>query len=508
MDLKGLKKAVNKTYNNIPNLRGVQTEIPKLTKLQKLKKAKGFVDIEFFCEEFVSIVSIDKGRHKIQLRDYQREMLRTMDNNNRVVMVTGRQMGKTTTSSMFIIKHILYTKDCVIGIAANKLKIAMKILQEIKEMYKNLPMWIQVPVIEWNKGEIAFANGSRIITSATTADAFRSYTCNVVYCDEIDFVDIDLWSEFTKSILPTVSSSEKAKIIYTSTPNGKRQLYRIYNDAKNGHSNYIPLMYKWDRIEGRDEEWKRNIIADMDTPNKELAFRQEYNCEFVTMSSTFIESSVLERINYSQPIYENDKGFSIYYEPIPGHTYCMGVDVSKGTGGDYSVCVIYDVTNTNKIIEVAVFRSNMISTINFPAIIELLSRYYNNAHTLIENNTYGDGVINQLFYEYEFENMISNDLKKGIGIYTSNKTKQQMLRNFEFYISKGKIEINHYQTLYELTQVVRHDSGAVSAVSGQNDDIFMASIICLYILKLGFINVDHSETINEIKMEAFQTVLV
>ena len=51
-------------------------------------------DIVYFAENYFRIVNLDKGLHVIKLYDVQKEFLRYLVENNKVVCCSGRQQGK------------------------------------------------------------------------------------------------------------------------------------------------------------------------------------------------------------------------------------------------------------------------------------------------------------------------------------------------------------------------------------------------------------------------------
>lgn len=63
---------------------------------------RSMTDIHYFAETFFTIINGDRKRENIQLREYQKRMLKTMADNNRVIFNTSRQIGKCLTPSTSI----------------------------------------------------------------------------------------------------------------------------------------------------------------------------------------------------------------------------------------------------------------------------------------------------------------------------------------------------------------------------------------------------------------------
>ena len=104
------------------------------------------------------------------------------------------------------------------------------------------------------------------------------------------------------------------------------------------------------------------------------------NCKFLGSSSTLIDSDILERTQYKEPITTKWTGlFSIYENPVQGAFYILGVDTSKGTKNNYSVVQVLRIFNEKEIKQVAVYRNNTISPHDFAQICISISNYYNKA---------------------------------------------------------------------------------------------------------------------------------
>ena len=56
-----------------------------------LEIAKCKRDIVYFAEKYYRVISLDKGLHIIKLYDIQKEFLKFLVDNNKVICVSGRQ---------------------------------------------------------------------------------------------------------------------------------------------------------------------------------------------------------------------------------------------------------------------------------------------------------------------------------------------------------------------------------------------------------------------------------
>lgn len=51
-------------------------------------------DIVYFAEKYFRVINLDKGLHVIKLYDVQKEFLKFLVDNNKVICCSGRQQGK------------------------------------------------------------------------------------------------------------------------------------------------------------------------------------------------------------------------------------------------------------------------------------------------------------------------------------------------------------------------------------------------------------------------------
>ena len=113
-------------------------------------------DIIYFAENYFHIITIDKGKQLIKLYDFQKKILKacydTPNGKQSICCKIFRQAGKTTTFSIFMLHYALFNKDKTIAILAHLEKLAIEILDRIKMGFKNLPLWLQVGIVDggWN----------------------------------------------------------------------------------------------------------------------------------------------------------------------------------------------------------------------------------------------------------------------------------------------------------------------------------------------------------------------
>lgn len=170
-------------YNAFPNLKraNIKTEWTR-EMVQEWKKCRD--DIVYFAETYCAITHIDYGTIKVQLRDYQRDMLKIMHAKRMTVCNLSRQLGKTTVVAIFLAHFVCFNKDKAVGILAHKGSMSAEVLDRTKQAIELLPDFLQPGISEWNKGNITLDNGSTIGAYASSPDAVRGNSFAMIYIDE------------------------------------------------------------------------------------------------------------------------------------------------------------------------------------------------------------------------------------------------------------------------------------------------------------------------------------
>lgn len=286
-------------YQGNQNLRSANEKIVYTPEMKK-EFIRCYSDIIHFGEEYCHIITIDEGKVKIKFWDFQKRMIKAMydppeyrnaegqmEKKKFLIVLSPRQVGKTTVSAVYLTHYAIFNEHKTIAILANKEKTALEILSRIKMIYEGLPLWLQPGIVDggWNKQSITLGNGSRIIATSTASSAIRGYTINSLFLDEFAFVPPQIAEEFMNSVYPTVSSGKTSKIIIVSTPNGMNHFYNIWIDAIRGKNSYFPVKINWWEVPGRDDNFKKEIIRNQGI----TSWNQEYNC-FSTHSNVNIRN--------------------------------------------------------------------------------------------------------------------------------------------------------------------------------------------------------------------------
>jgi len=256
-------------------LRGAGESIP-MTEEEIKEYIKCKKSIFHFAKYFTIIGPA--GEEKMCLRPYQEKIVKTIcakipDKNNRIIMM-GRQTGKTTIATLYILWYALFHKSKTIAVLANKASQAEEILLRIKNAYIKLPMWLQQGLVKWNNGEITMENETKIFTGASSSSSVRGKSIDLLLVDEFAFIDDNMAEKFMQSVFPTQAAKKDAMMILISTPKGMNHFYNIWTKAVAGKNSFIPCKIQWFEVEGRDEAWLQKQIRD----NGEQFVNQEYKC--------------------------------------------------------------------------------------------------------------------------------------------------------------------------------------------------------------------------------------
>lgn len=387
----------------------------------------------------------------------------------------------TTTSSIILLHYAIFNERKFVGILANKKKASFEVLYRIKAMYELLPHWMQVGVIKWNEGDIELGNRTKIVAEATSASSFRGKSVHFLYLDEAAFIPNNIAEAFFASVYPTIAASKTSKVLMTSTPKGLNYFYKYWTDATEGRGEFKPFSIQWNDVPGRDEKFKADIIETMG----QAFWDQEFACEFLGSQGSLISSNALRTLTPRDPI-RHSNNLKVWEHPRQDRLYFMGVDVSRGTGGDYSVIQVLDISAL-PFRQVAVYRSNLTSHLMMPRIIAEIGRQYNNAFCLIEINDIGEAVADALHFDEEYEGILTTgEQKRRItlggwknsknGLRTTTSTKNIGCGALKALVENQKIILQDFETINELSNFVAKGK-SYQAESGYHDDLVMALVV-------------------------------
>ena len=474
---------MNIGYNGNQNLKKSDTPVQWTQELIQ-EFAKCAADPIYFAKTYIKIVHVDRGLIPFDMYDYQQEIVEKITNNRRVAVLTARQSGKTTTAVAVILHYILFNEFKTVAILANKGDAATEVLSRIKLAYEALPAWLQQGVQEWNKTYITLENGCKIYAGTTSSSAIRGKSVNFLYLDEVAF--IEGYDEFFASVYPTISSGETTKLLMTSTPNGMNHFWKTCKGAEEETNGYKFVRVMWYDVPGRDDAWMQETIEALDHDQEK--FNQEYCCQFLGSSGTLISGHKLKELSPSRPIAQS-AGLMQYEKPVPGHSYAVIADVSRGKGLDYSAFSVIDIT-AMPYKQVCTFRDNMIGSIDYSTVVHNVAKLYNEAYLLVEVNDIGGQVSDIIYLDYGYENMVftenagrtgkrvSGGFGKNVdrGIRTTKSVKSVGCSVLKMLIEQNQLILTDFNTIQELSRFSRRGV-SYEAESGATDDLVMGLVL-------------------------------
>lgn len=470
------------------------------------------IDPLYFIENFVYIQT-KGGEALFKPFPYQREMIQNFIDNKNNIMLTARQMGKTTVVAAYLLWYAMFNPTKTVLLMGNVQAAAQEIMERIKFAYEMCPDHIRDGVKKYNELTIKFENKSRIIARATTPQAARGLTVDLLYLDEFAFVQESYQSNFWAAVSPTLAGSGGGCII-SSTPNTEYDQFasiwfesQIHNyededgnhieldDEGPGMNGFRGIKVTWDNHPDRDQKWA-------DTEEYKLGssrFRREYNCEFVTYQETLIDSVKLTEIKNRFVRDPVEKTGDVYwFKDIEyGCTYAVALDPSGGTGGDDAAIQVYELPTLRQVAE---WKDNKTS---IPNQIKLLHRILNEVaarmeergarniedHLFwsVENNTIGEAAVLEItnLGVERFPGTLINEPKRTRtgrirkGMTTTKATKKTACFHMQKLMDTFRMECASVHLHRQLNDFIKSgmDDGIYKAKLGCKDDLVMAALL-------------------------------
>lgn len=168
----------------------------------------------FLFSLFCYVIHPVRGKVRFELYPYQKSVLYQFVKERFNILLKFRQAGITELISMYCLWLAMYHPNKKINIISIKDTTAKKVLKKIKFMYKNLPWYLQTPIINGRAGEfgsasmIEFDNGSFIESIPTSSEAGRSESLSLLVIDEAAIVRwaAQIWA----AAFPTLSTGGSA----------------------------------------------------------------------------------------------------------------------------------------------------------------------------------------------------------------------------------------------------------------------------------------------------------
>ena len=90
--------------------------------------------------------------------------------------ILSHNSGKSISTGIYLCHQYNFNKELNIGIVANKGSMAREFLSNVKNMFIELPIWMQQGTLVWNQGSIQNESKMRILTDVPSSDSFRGFS--------------------------------------------------------------------------------------------------------------------------------------------------------------------------------------------------------------------------------------------------------------------------------------------------------------------------------------------
>lgn len=491
------------------------------TELEREEIKRCAADIVYFVNTYCYVMT-DDGYQRIELRDYQKDVLRKFQDNRFNIFLSARQTGKSITVSLFLTWYLLFNFDKNVMLSTNKGDTTKEVLNKIRGIMELLPFFLKPGIVKKDVFSMAFDNGCTIMGTTTTPRSGIGFTIHLLFLDEFAHVPEHIKEPFYTNIYPTVSASKTSKIIITSTPNGHDLFKRLYDDAiaEPARNTYVPSKVDWWQVPGRDDEWKKETVANL---GSEEAFNIQFGCQFLSSDSTLFGAEEFKLLEKSAKDYVmrdfpalDDLGLDYSYlrwDPAfdeadlrNGTQFVVSVDLAEGVGRDYSVVSLFKVElmppdKRAKVVspgslaefysmrQVAVFRHNGYSVDDVAKIIYTLLTgvvEQENVKMVVEANTYGNELIKALVMLYpnvnDFDESVivrfkhrTNATGKKPGLRIVAENKKVYCERTRRAVKTHRLVISDRLTVREFEHFSRKRNGTYAAASG-NDDLAMTVV--------------------------------
>ena len=405
----------------------------------------------FLFSTLIYVIHPIRGKVHFNLYPYQKSVLYQFIKDRFNVILKFRQAGITELISMYCLWLAMYHPNKKINIISIKDNTAKKVLKKIKYMYKNLPWYLQVPIINGRDGEygsasmMEFDNGSFIESIPTSPEAGRSESLSLLVIDEAAMVR---WaSQIWAAAVPTLSTGGSA--IVNSTPRGLGNFYHsTWVDALAGGNPFTPIRLRWDMHPERDEKWYKEMASALG-PRRTA---QEVDGDFLGSGNTVFDLSDIRDIenclsDYPPIIKRYNGQYRQFNLPEKNQEYFIGADVATGRATDYSSFTVMNKSGE----EQACYKGKM-PVDSYAKLLGDTGQLFNFAVIAPESNDVGLAVTSKLQMEgypklYYYQKMTKKkgksrpEMDKSPGWLTTNKNRSVIIDGLESDVREENIII-------------------------------------------------------------------
>ena len=382
-----------------------------------------------------TIVLPTEGRQKFAPYEYQARLLE--DTSPRRIILKARQTGISNCVAIEALYKAITRPDTTELFVSRSQNAAGELVQYCQRTMSGLKRMPKTT--KENQFEVAFENGSRIISLSASPRTGRGIAATDVYLDEFAFTQYD--AQIYESIMGTISTGGTMTIL--STTNGRANMfYRLWAGLEGGE--WSRHQIHWSDCPRFDAAWEKKTRAGM----TRQSFAQEYDLDFLTSGEAVFDPDDLQRSK-------------VGYEPTgPFEEYVTAWDI--GRRKDHTVGITLGRIDETWH-EVAYERC----LLPYPTVGGMISsRKRTYGPTWVESNGVGDPLI-------EF-------LDEDVDAFTTTaKTKVQAIQALQLLIQQGRLKHDNEQLDRELSLYQWDDQGLIT------DSVMSAAIAAYQIVESG-----------------------
>ena len=531
------------------------------SKIEQLKEyAKIIKDAPYALKTYLQTYDNTQKKYvPLELFPDQIQLIQDYENYNENITRKYRQAGVTTVTAAWISKKLQTAKDSEperVLLIANKRDTAVEMANKVRHFIEQWPEWINVGFSPDKNSESRFRlnNGCEVKAVATSADALRGYTPTILVFDEAAYIEAgeDFWAASMASL------STGGKIILISTPNGYDPIYYgVYDQALRGINDFHITDLRWfkdprytkdlcwvkcsdichymlNREQYNDDEvilrdfdiekyqelveqgykpfssWFESMSKKFKYDRRKIA--QELECDFLGSGDGVIPGDIQENIAKNMIRVPKEKymqgTFWQWKEPVQGHRYIMGVDVSRGDSEDFSSINIVDFDDREQVVEyIGKIPPDDLANIAYKwgilydcfIVIDITGGMgvatSRKLQEMDYKNLFIDGINTQNIWEYN-----KKALDKIPGINFNNK-RTQIVAAFEEQLRKGFL-VRSSRLLNELNTFV-YMNGRPDHMKGAHDDSIMSMSMALYAGDMCFNQLQRNDSKNKAVIESW-----
>lgn len=485
----------------------------------------------------------------LELFPDQVSLLEDYEKYNENIALKYRQAGVSTVTAAWSSKKLAFArkeKPEKVLIIANKLDTSVEMANKIRGFIEQWPTWVGIGFSAEKNSQRHFKlnNGCEVKAVATSKDALRGYTPTILIFDEAAFIEAD--GDFWSACMASLSTG--GKVIVVSTPNGYDPIYyEIYDQALRNMNDFKISEMFWYRdprytkdlymVKTSDlvhfllnrEDYPQDTVVELSVDNpyerdhsivqdymergykpcsswfegmvKKLKYdrrkvAQELECNFLGSGDNVFDSDLMQNISKNQlrPPQAKLMGNAlwIFKEPVNGHKYVMGVDVSRGDSEDFSSIQIIDFDEREQVLEyVGKVPPDVLAEIAYKwgtmynafCVIDItggmgVSTARKMQELQYQPGLYVDGVDTSNKWKWDPK---INEKIPGINF---NTKRVQIIAAFEEGVRHG-FKIYSHRTYNEMNTFV-YINGRPDHQKGQHDDCIMGLSMAIYVAEKSF----------------------